>query len=47
VIKSRVEGGGEGLVAVKDIQPGTLISFYNGVRFKVRLLLYIDLTISR
>ncbi|XP_023336392.1 uncharacterized protein LOC111707507 isoform X2 [Eurytemora carolleeae] len=35
VIKSRVEGGGEGLVAVKDIQPGTLISFYNGVRFKV------------
>jgi len=32
VQKSQVEGGGEGLYAVRDIEKGEVVAFYNGVR---------------
>ena len=31
--ESTVPGGGEGLFAARDIPSGTVLSFYNGVRF--------------
>ena len=31
--ESTVAGGGEGLFAARDIPSGTVLSFYNGVRF--------------
>ena len=31
--ESTVPGGGEGLFATRDIPSGTVLSFYNGVRF--------------
>ena len=30
---STLNGGGEGLFAARDLAPGTVVSFYNGVRF--------------
>ena len=32
--ESRVEGGGEGAYARKNLQPGTVVAYYNGLRFK-------------
>ena len=34
VRQSRIEGGGEGAFAIRDIQPGTLVAFYNGIRMR-------------
>ena len=40
--KSRV-GLGEGLFALRDVEPGTVVAFYNGVRIpsEVATLLYL------
>lgn len=35
--KSNVEGGGEGVFAVKDIPKDTIVAFYNGVRLPYRV----------
>jgi len=32
--QSRVEGGGEGAYARKDLMPGTVVAYYNGLRFQ-------------
>jgi len=34
VRQSHIEGGGEGAFAIRDIRPGTLVAFYNGIRLK-------------
>ena len=36
VIKSEVEGGGEGLFSLRPVKQGTIVAFFNGVRFKVQ-----------
>ena len=34
VRQSHIEGGGEGAFAIKELRPGTLVAFYNGIRLK-------------
>ena len=33
VRQSNIEGGGDGAFAVRNLPSGTLVAFYNGVRF--------------
>ena len=34
VRQSHIEGGGEGAFAIRELRPGTLVAFYNGIRLK-------------